>query len=101
MSKTNSIKQTIAYTRQKKSKLQEIVEFFGKENQINKLQEEMIELSCAITEGKLEGIIEEIADVEIMLDQIKIIFNISQEEVSLLKNYKIWRTHTRIEDGEA
>ena len=55
------------------------IETFGKEHQIGKLFEEIAELEEAIIKNHFgrdnaEHIAEEIADVEIMLDQIKLLF---------------------------
>ena len=43
-----------------------------------------------------ENIVEEIADVEIMLEQIKICFEISEEEIEEMKKLKIKRTKERL-----
>ena len=74
----------------------EIINKFGKDNQILKCVEELTELSqvlCKIMSADGGGItkdkaIEEIADVEIMLNQIKIILDISESNIETMKNYK-------------
>lgn len=75
--------------------LRTIATFYGIENQYDKLQEELGELIEAIDEHKLEHIAEEIADVEIMLDQIKYLSNL-YETVKLQKEYKIMRQLQRV-----
>lgn len=42
------------------------------------------------------NIVEEIADVEIMLEQMKIYFEISEEEIEVMKEIKIKRTKERL-----
>ena len=86
----------------------EIINKFGKDNQILKCVEELNELSQALCkfnsadsgEVTFEKVVEEIADVEIMLNQIKIILNISESDVETMKNYKIMRTAKRYLGGE-
>ena len=77
--------------------LEEIIKYFGKEKQIIKCVEELSELQkelCKSVNGKgnLDNIIEEIADVEIMLKQLKIILKIGARDVLKEKNKKIKRT---------
>lgn len=45
----------------------------------------------------LQNIVEEIADVEIMLEQMKIYFKINEEEIEEMKKIKIERTKERLE----
>lgn len=53
----------------------------------------------------IQEITEEIADVEICLEQIKYILGIRESEIDSWKEYKILRTHSRIvrsdEDGHS
>lgn len=85
----------------------EIINKFGKDNQILKCVEELNELSqvlCKINSADtggvtFENVVEEIADVEIMLNQIKIILDISESDVETIKNYKIMRTAKRYLGG--
>ena len=77
------------------------------EEQINILIEEMAELTQALCKYKrmqsknkpratetdiLESIIEEIADVEIMLEQIKYQLNINEQILNAIEKMKILRT---------
>lgn len=75
--------------------LKTIAMFYGNETQYDKLQEELGELIEAIDEDNLEHIAEEIADVEIMLEQVKYLSNL-YETVKLQKDYKIMRQLQRV-----
>jgi NTP pyrophosphatase (non-canonical NTP hydrolase) len=77
------------------------LEKFGNDNQIFQLFEEMGELTVAINgyrRGRctLEDVKEEIADVEIMLEQMKIIFNATEEDIEEHKQYKTTRLKERV-----
>lgn len=70
-------------------------EQFGKVQQITKAIEEMSELQkelCKVLIGEIDllNIIEEIADVEIMIDQLRMIFN-SDRDIEKVKTMKIER----------
>lgn len=72
-----------------------------KEKQINICIEEMSELTkvlCKHTRGNtdIENIIEEIADVHIMLSQMLILFEIDGDEFLEMVDYKIKRTKERL-----
>ena len=74
---------------------------FGSEQQENVLIEECAELIQAVNHkhrGRDHNISEEIADVEIMLDQAKIINN-CHEEVEIIKQEKILRLCDRLGKG--
>ena len=80
----------------------EAVKVFGKEQQTMMFIEECGELFQAISKhrrgfGSKDNIIEEIADVEIMLEQIKHIFK-CHGEVNKWKNKKIVRLCHRVEE---
>lgn len=76
------------------------VKHFGKENQQAKAIEELDELKEAIKTGNAEHIAEEIADVYIMLNQLRIIFDINDAFVESTVQYKIERTFFRIKQEE-
>lgn len=84
------------------TKLKYIANFYGKEKQVSQLDEEMAELTIALHEllrGKIadtHNLTEEIADVENVLSQIKILFRVNQLEVDLVKSAKINREIGRI-----
>lgn len=52
------------------NKLKQIYNHFGEENQLNKLLEEARELTEAVREGNREHILEEVADVMVLVEQI-------------------------------
>ena len=76
-----------------------IADHYGEENQIDKVIEEMSELTQTLVKYKhcggdifKEKVIEEIVDVEIMLDQIKYLLKITDESMISAKMYKLART---------
>ena len=83
----------------------ELLSRFGIEKQTLMLAEEQGELIKAINK-KLRGkgdrlsIVEELADVVIMLQQIAQFFDIDKEEVNLIINKKLKRTEERLAKGE-
>lgn len=80
-----------------------IIKHYGTEKQLDMVVEECAELIQAISKFKRKGVecvdnlIEEIADVEIMLTQLKLIFN-CKCEVAHIFNEKIKRQLERIEN---
>ena len=83
--------------------LETIVNSYRKVDQVIVLIEEMAELTKALTksmrgEHNLADIAEEIADVQIMLDQAKLIFRLDKETMNVFIDYKIDRTLQRIKD---
>ena len=76
-----------------------LIEKFGSKNQIIVAIEELSELQkelCKYLRDKINirNISEEMADVEIMLEQLKLIFE-NEKPVSIEKNYKLARTYER------
>lgn len=93
-----------------KRKLNKIIKHFGKINQIAKAKEELQELRREIVLDmemvtrkefpyNVSAIIDKIADVEIMLQQLRIIFSLSENEIKKRKKYKIARTLRRIKEN--
>lgn len=88
----------ITISPERKEVYRRILEINGEEKQIFKLFEEMAEVQkeiCKYVEGKAPGdqqirIAEEIADTEIMLEQMKCLFGL-EEAVEKQKVYKILR----------
>lgn len=79
---------------------QRAVDAYGKEHQLIICMEEMAELTKELTKNlrgrrNLQDISEEVADVEIMLEQVKVIFDL-KEEVSEAKEAKLLRLQKRI-----
>lgn len=95
----------------------EIIQHYGVMPQLKYLQSEVFELNEAIithelkqsveyeiplTEiiGTREHIIEELADVEVMLTQLRLYYDISCDEINNVMTYKIGRQIERIENSE-
>lgn len=83
------------------------LELFNKyqDKQIIVAVEELSELQkelCKYLRGNcdMSHLTEEIADVEIMLEQIKLFFNIDKQLLGTLKQYKLDRTKKRLLKGE-
>ena len=86
-----------------KNNLEIIIDTYGYEKQSRKAMEELGELTVAINkyidnplEGNFDNLIEEIADVEIMLEQLKIMHNIEIHKIIKIKKEKIDRELGRI-----
>lgn len=89
----------------KDNRIKYIADFFGCEKQSNKAIEELNELAVAIAHyQKRKGsddrknLIEEIADAEVMLSQIKYMYGVSQTDIDSVKRYKINRTIERLKN---
>ena len=94
--------------------LKKVADYYGYEAQSNQLVEECAELIQAVSkyrravlgngqptakgikEVALENIIEEIADVEVMLEQIKYLLQIPDEDIEAVKLFKENRTKERM-----
>jgi len=79
------------------------IEKYGIKSQIIKTIEELSELQKELCKalahnGNDQNIREEIADVEIMIEQMRIIFSISYEKIQIAKTVKIERLRRRLED---
>lgn len=79
--------------------VQKIARYFGYERQEKKLLEELSELSCALYHDSFINILEELADVELMLEQVIYLLG-KQEEIERIKKYKINRTLRMIGEKE-
>lgn len=80
--------------------LKYIADHYGLEHQLGKCKEELGELIEAIDSFDERAIIEEVADAEIMISQIKYLRDIPDEQVDVIKKYKIQRQLQRIENGD-
>ena len=74
---------------------------YGESKQLVKAMEELAELQQSICRvfcdrGNEDNIIEEIADVEIMLEQVKMIFDIPEEIIETVKMQKVERLEKRL-----
>jgi hypothetical protein len=81
------------------------IEKWGERNQLEMLQEETTELSLARklirnkTPDTIHDFTAEIADVEIMIQQAKIMFPEIVEEVNRIKQFKLERLEKRLNKG--
>lgn len=80
-------------------KLIHIIKYFGFPNQVLKLKEEINEVIEAMEDIDKKHITEELADVLVVLNQFKLFFNIKDEDIVEMMEYKIDRTLKRIEEG--
>lgn len=88
-----------------KKEIIEIAEHFGYEAQKNMLIEEQAELIQALnkydrtkTEETFGNIIEEMADVELMIGQVKYLLDINQDAIDEIKEEKIKRIKEKIRE---
>lgn len=84
----------------------EIINFYGIPHQLKKLSEEVYEFQEAVlmdygNEECLEHIIEEFADIQVLLDQFKEFYEIDDEKIEDNKIIKINRTLERIKNENA
>ncbi len=88
--------------------LEKIINTYGEQAQIDIAIEEMSELTKALLKHRRakikdpiieNDIAEEMADVKIMLEQLEIIFN-NTEDVKEYMNFKVERQLQRISEGE-
>ena len=83
--------------------MQQAIKHYGNPNQVEKAIEEVGELMHELLEvavnsrSNKKGMITEIADVTIMLEQLKMIFEISEEEHEAEIEFKLNRLKTRME----
>ena len=86
-------------------KMEEIINFYGIEKQCNQAMEECAELIVAVNKclrypqdtKRRDDLIEEIADVIIMIGQLSSIFDIYREEIDLMIDMKEKRIVKRYE----
>ena len=85
-------------------KVKEIAEHYGLKNQLRQLAEECSELSVESSHSARKGttvkIIEEMADVMIMIEQVIYLAKIDKCDIEDCINYKINRQLKRIEEEE-
>ena len=94
-----------------KNKLLQIINHYGIDKQLKYIHSEYFELDEAIInynyndkiykeEYAINQVIEELADVMVMLKQFQHYFNIKDEEIEKIMNYKIDRQLERIKNEQ-
>lgn len=83
--------------------LKKAIDTYGKDKQLDMVIEEMSELTKEICKHKrgrqnLENIAEEIADVEIMLQQLRLITGVQENSIQDYRVIKIKRLKNRLEE---
>ena len=83
--------------------LRKVINKFGKEAQCRQVMEECAELIQAVNKnlrsaGAKENLIEEMADVGIMLDQLRIMFEIKDTEINKIRCEKMKQIKRMVEE---
>ena len=83
--------------------LRKVINKFGKEAQCRQVMEECAELIQAVNKnlrsaGAKENLIEEMADVGIMLDQLRIMFEIKDAEINKIRCEKMKQIKRMVEE---
>ena len=83
--------------------LRKVINKFGKEAQCRQVMEECAELIQAVNKnlrsaGAKENLIEEMADVGIMLDQLRIMFEIKDTEINKIRYEKMKQIKRMVEE---
>lgn len=92
------------FSDEQKSVLHEAISVYGINSQLWMAVEEMSELTKEICKERrkkssLEKITDEIADVTVMIEQLKMIFGISDDMVNARIQYKVKRLESRLRQG--
>lgn len=81
--------------KENKLKCNKVINSYPKEHQIMLLMEELAELIQATSKlvryGDTEPFLEEFADVEVMLEQMRQMYHIDAEEINKRAEKKLWR----------
>lgn len=74
-----------------------ILNHYGRQAQLNKTMEELAELQVAIAhEDNKDNVLEELADVQVMAEQVRLMWGIGEDELDRMIDYKVDRTIRRI-----
>ncbi len=90
-----------------KATAERIVSHYGEVHQLYKTAEELAELGVLVIQdanvpgkAKAEDVLEEMADVYVMLRQLEVIYGFSEKDIDDAVNYKVSRTLGRMSDVE-
>lgn len=83
-----------------KNSLLTIFNNYGQNHQTSKLLEEVGEFIETVMDGDKKNMIQEMADVTVMLKQFQYYYGISDEEIEEVMKQKIERQLNRIDRGE-
>lgn len=83
-----------------KNSLLTIFNNYGQNHQTSKLLEEVGEFIETVMDGDKKNMIQEMADVTVMLKQFQHYYGISDEEIEEVMKQKIERQLKRIEEGK-
>lgn len=83
-----------------KPKAQVIADYYDLENQTVKAMEEMAELIQALSKKNRKNILEEMADVCVMLEQIMYFYDIGKAELETVMDIKMDRQLHRMKEGD-
>lgn len=86
--------------RVQKPKAQVIADHYELENQTVKAMEELAELIQALSKGERKNILEEMADVCVMLEQLMYFYDIGKAELEAVMNIKMDRQLHRMKEGD-
>jgi len=78
------------------SELRRIIVHYSSQSQCIQAMQELAELIVALTKNNRAEISDELADVHVMLEQLKIIYNITEEEIKNSIRFKVDRTLERM-----
>lgn len=77
-----------------------ILNHYGRQAQLNKTMEELAELQVAIAhEDNKDNVLEELADVQVMAEQVRLMWGIGEDELDRMIDYKVDRTIRRMNNG--
>lgn len=79
--------------------IKKIINHFGERSQKNKAIEELKELIEAIHCDQKSMVMEEIADVIVMISQLVLIYKLDENKIERVAQEKVQRTLERIESG--
>lgn len=93
-------------TRGQKSKCRKIAEHYGRKNQERQAVSELCELMYVLTRRQEQravdwknDLLDEMADCLVMIEQLRALYGISDDEVNDRVNFKLNRQIERIADG--